>query len=57
MQRVRDRKLFELLLDARAPPQPSGVMDAEAPAAPLEFDRDGVARDPRLGPGEQALLA
>ena len=34
-----------------------GVVDAEMPAVPVEIDRDGVAGDAGLGPGEQALLA
>ncbi len=57
IERVGDRELFELLLDPRLAPHARGVVDAKTPAAPLEVDRDGVARDAGFRPGEQTLLA
>ena len=57
VERVGDRKLFQLLVDARAAAKAGGVVDAEFLPAPVEIDRDGVARDAGLRPGEQALLA
>ena len=57
VERVGDRELLELLLDLRAAAHARGVVEAEGAALPVEIDRDGVARDAGLRPGEQALLA
>ena len=57
VERVGDRELFQLLLDARAAAQAGGVVEAELPALPCKIDRDGVARDAGFRPGEQPLLA
>ena len=45
------------MLDFGTAAQTGSVVDAEAVAAPIEVDRNGVAGDARLRPGEQALLA
>ena len=57
IERVGDRKLFQLLVDARAAAQAGGVVDAEFLAVPIEIDRDGVAGGAGLRRGEQPLLA
>ena len=57
VERIGDRKLFELLLDARAAAHAGGVVNAETLAVPVKIDRDGVARDAGFRPGQQALLA
>ena len=54
---VGDGKLFQLLLDARRPPQARGVVQAERSAPPLQLACDGVAGDAGLGAGEHAVLA
>ena len=56
-QRVRDRQLFQLLLDPRAAPQAGGIEHAEFAALPVDLDRDGIARGAGLGAGQQPLLA
>ena len=38
-------------------PQTRGVEQAHLAARPFEIARHGVARQPRLGPGDHALLA
>ena len=57
IERVGDRELLELLLDARAPPQPGGVVDAEV--RPRQSTSTAIASRvmPASGPGEQPLLA
>ena len=57
VERVGDRKLLQLLVDAPAAANAGGVVDAEFLPAPVEIDRDGVARGAGLRRGEQALLA
>ncbi len=50
-------ELLEFPLDARRPPQPSGVVQVEGPALPVQIDLDGVARDPASGPVSMRSLA
>ena len=57
VERVRNRELFEFLLDPGAAAQPGGVVDAKVPVVPSQIDRDGVAGDAGLGAGQQPLLA
>ena len=57
LERVGDRELLELLLDARLAPHAGGVVQRKLRPLPVEIDRDRVARDAGLRPGEQALLA
>ena len=48
VERVGDRQLFQLLLDARAAAHAGGVVQAESLAVPVEIDGDGVAGDAGL---------
>src|SRR6185312_10865045 len=57
VERVGDRELLELLVDARFPPQPRGVVELERLALPVEIDGNGIARDAGLGARQQPLLA
>src|SRR5204863_1568982 len=57
VQCISDRKLFELLVDARAPAQAGRVMKTKNVFVPTDIDRNRVARDASLGTGEQPLLA
>ena len=57
VERVGDRQLFQLLVDARAAAHAGGVVDAEFLAVPIEIDRDGIARGAGFRRGQQPLLA
>ena len=57
VERVGDRQLLQLLLDARAAAQAGGVVKAEFLPVPVEIDGDGVARGAGFRRGEQPLLA
>ena len=56
-QRVRHRKLLQLFLDPRAPPQARGIEHPKVPALPVDFHGDGIARGAGFGAGQQPLLA
>ncbi len=57
VERIGNRQLFQLLVDAPAAPNAGGIVDAEFLAMPVEIDRDGVARGAGFRRGQQALLA
>jgi len=57
VERVGNRGSLELLLDAAAPAHAGGIDQPHRPAAPLPVDTNGVARDARLRPREDPLLA
>ena len=57
VERVGDRQLFQLLIDARAAAQAGGVMQAEFLPVPFEIDGDGVAGRAGLRRSQQPFLA
>ena len=57
VERVGDREFLELLLDARAAAQSGGIVDAQMPPAPVQIDRNRIARDAGFRPGHQPLFA
>ena len=56
-QRVGDRELFQLLGHARLATQPGGVEQLQLAIAPGGLQADGIARQARLGAGQQPILA